>query len=67
MTEDKHVYENAVAERVNGILKKEFALNEILHSFRIALRAIREAVEIYNNERLHLSLETQTPAEAYAA
>jgi putative transposase len=67
MTEENHVYENAVAERINGILKKEFALNRILPSFNIACSAINEAVKIYNNERLHLSLGYRTPAETYAA
>jgi len=52
---------------VNGILKKEFGLNQMLHSFKIARSAIREAVEIYNYERLHLSLGYRTPAEVYAA
>ena len=36
MTEENHVYENAVAERINGILKTEFLLGEKLRSFQIA-------------------------------
>jgi putative transposase len=67
MTEENHVYENAVAERVNGILKSEFLLGEKLQSFQVAKELVREAIKIYNNERLHLSLEYQTPASRYAA
>jgi putative transposase len=67
MTEENHVYENAVAERVNGILKTEFFLGQRLKSFEIAKQLVAEAVKIYNEERLHLSLNYQTPAQCYAA
>lgn len=62
MTEELHVYENAKAERVNGILKSEFLLGECLASIDIAEKMVKDAIEIYNNERLHLSLDYQTPA-----
>lgn len=67
MTEESHVYENALAERVNGILKTEFMLGEKLQSFEIAKELVKEAIEIYNNERLHLSLGYITPAQKHAA
>jgi len=67
MTEENHVYENALAERMNGILKYEFGLVETLPSHKDAVRSTRQAVEIYNNERLHLSLDYQTPAQMHAA
>lgn len=67
MTEDDHVYENALAERVNGILKQEFMLGERLVSFAVAKKLVKEAVEIYNNERLHTSLDYMTPEQKYAA
>jgi putative transposase len=67
MTEENHVYENALAERVNGILKDEFMLGEKLQSFRVAKKMVREAVKIYNNERLHLALDYVTPEQKYAA
>jgi transposase InsO family protein len=67
MTEDKHVYENAVAERINGILKTEFLLGETLRSFTVAKQLVAEAVKIYNNERLHLSLNYETPNDVYNA
>jgi transposase InsO family protein len=67
MTEQNHVYENAVAERVNGILKNELLLGETLTSFKIAQPCVAEAVQIYNAERPHLSLNYQTPDEIYYA
>lgn len=67
MTEQNHVYENAVAERINGILKTEFLLGETLASFKIAQQMVAEAIHIYNSERPHLSLNYQTPAEVHYA
>lgn len=67
MTEENHVYENAKAERVNGILKSEFLLGETLLSFEVARQLVRDSIRIYNEERLHLSLNYQTPAMKHAA
>jgi transposase InsO family protein len=67
MTEELHVYENAKAERVNGILKSEFLLGECLASIDLAEKMVKDAIEIYNNERLHLSLNYQTPAMKHQA
>jgi len=67
MTEQNHVYENAVAERINGILKTEFLLGETLTSFKIAQQLVAEAIHIYNSERPHLSLNYQTPDEVHDA
>lgn len=67
MTEENHVFENALAERVNGILKTEFLLGEKLQSFEIAKELVEAAIEIYNNERLHMSLGYLTPALKHAA
>lgn len=67
MTEENHVYENALAERVNGILKDEFLLGECLPSFEIARKMVKQAVEIYNNERLHMSINYMIPAQKFAA
>lgn len=67
MTEEDHIYENALAERINGILKTEFMLGEKLQSFEIARKLVRESIRIYNQERLHMSLGYQTPEMRYAA
>lgn len=64
MTENSDPLENAIAERVNGILKQEF-LPRRCTSISEARRAVEEAVDIYNNERPHSSIEMLTPAEAH--
>jgi putative transposase len=63
MTQNSDPSENAIAERVNGILKQEFLENSY-PTFALAKQAIKEAVDIYNNERLHSSLGMLTPAQA---
>ncbi len=65
MTEENHCYENAVAERVNGILKDEFYLDQCFFSTRLAKKATKNAIEIYNNKRLHLSLGYKTPNNVF--
>ena len=67
MTEQDHVYENALAERVNGILKEEFLLGETLASYEIAQSMVKESIQIYNQERPHLSLNYETPEQRHAA
>jgi putative transposase len=61
MTEENHCYENAVAERVNGILKDEFYLDQCFFSTQNAKVATKSAIRLYNNKRLHLSLGYKTP------
>jgi len=58
-------YENAIAERVNGILKHEYGLVDRFKTFRQARVALREAIHLYNNERPHLALGYQKPAEVH--
>ena len=58
-------YENAVAERINGILKYEFGFINVLPDLKTAQKMIKEAVEIYNNERLHWSLNLKTPQQSH--
>lgn len=65
MTEENHCYENAVAERVNGILKDEFYLDQCFFSTANAKKATKNAIEIYNNKRLHLSLGYKTPNKMF--
>ena len=69
MTEDNHCYENAIAERVNGILKDEFYLDQTFFGVVHAKKAAKNAIKLYNSKRLHLSLEYKTPnyVHQYAA
>lgn len=61
MGEVGNCYDNALAERMNGILKLEYGLEDLFVSTRQAKRAVREAVWLYNNERPHLALNYQIP------
>ena len=57
-------YENAVAERMNGIIKNEY-LTMTFRSIKEAKKQISNAVELYNSERPHMSLGMKTPAEVW--
>jgi putative transposase len=61
MTEENHCYKNAIAERVNGILKDEFYLDQCFFTTDHASKATKSAIGIYYNKRLHLSLGYKTP------
>ena len=63
MTEELHCYENAMAERLNGILKGEYFLDRHFKTKAEARKAIAEAIWVYNHRRLHESLGYKTPAE----
>jgi transposase InsO family protein len=65
MTEENHCYENAMAERVNGILKDEFYLDQTFDNVAHAKRATKNAINLYNEIRLHLSLDYKTPNMVY--
>ena len=67
MSEKGNPYENAVAERVNGILKEEFGLSDTFNTKEIAYKAVREAIKTYNEFRPHMSIDYMTPDQKYAA
>ena len=67
MTEELHCYENAHAERLNGILKYEFGLGCTFKNMEHACKAIRQAIDVYNLYRPHESLDYKTPQEVYGA
>ena len=60
-----NAYDNALAERVNGILKIEYLLDALFVDARQAAQAVEQAIWLYNNDRPHLSLNFATPAEFY--
>lgn len=59
-------YENALAERVNGILKCEYALDDLFVDADHARNAVSEAIYLYNFERPHLALDFAKPAQIFA-
>jgi putative transposase len=67
MTEENHCYENAIAERVNGILKQEFLLDTTFADKSAAVKAVKEAIMTYNTRRPHWSLNLCTPMQMHVA
>jgi transposase InsO family protein len=65
MTEQNHTAENALAERVNGILKQEYMLDANFETKPEARRATVEGVNLYNNRRPHSSLGLRTPERVH--
>lgn len=65
MTENGDPYENAVAERVNGILKMEYDLEKTFTDYYQAQEQVKLAVKLYNNSRPHKSCDMLTPAAAH--
>jgi transposase InsO family protein len=66
MTDGYDCYQNALAERVNGILKNEFLL-QTPKSLEEANQMIKESIHIYNHERPHLALKYKTPDAVHQA
>lgn len=67
MGEVGNCYENAMAERVNGILKNEYSLNHLFVDDQHAQEAVHQAIYLYNYERPHLALNYAKPAQIYLA
>ena len=65
MTEELHCYENAMAERVNGILKQEYYIGSCFKNKNQAEAAVKEAVFLYNTRRPHKSLDYETPEKKH--
>ena len=65
MTEKYDPYENAIAERINGILKQEFDITRNIKNLDIKKELIKNAIDIYNNLRPHLSNHMLTPEQMH--
>lgn len=65
MTGAGHCFDNAIAERVNGILKQEFGLGRVIRDFATAQKLAAESIAFYNSMRLHSSLGMLTPDAVY--
>lgn len=65
MTDEMHCYQNAIAERVNGILKLELNLDAVFPDFKTAKAAVEKAIHVYNSKRTHWSLGLKTPDQVY--
>ena len=60
MTDGYDCYQNAMAERINGILKQEFFINKCNNGKELK-QLVKESINTYNNKRPHLSLNMKTP------
>lgn len=67
MGEAGYCYDNAMAERVNGILKDEYFLDSTFKTPGMAIAAVKQAILKYNEERPHWSLGLQIPAQVHKA
>ena len=65
MTENGDPYENAIAERVNGILKYEFSLNRVFADPTQAIESVQKSIRAYNQLRPHMSCNYLTPVQAH--
>lgn len=65
MTETSSPYDNALAERMNRTLKEEFNLYYTLKDLLQVQKVVKEAVDLYNNFRPHLSLNFFTPNDVH--
>jgi putative transposase len=65
MTQKSDPYENAVAERINGILKQEFSIDKFNKQLPIMRELVKNAIEIYNTKRPHYSNYMLTPNQMH--
>ena len=65
MTQSGSPYDNAVAERVNGILKNELNLEKVFASYHAAVSQVHSAIDAYNRIRPHMSCSMLVPEKAH--
>ena len=65
MTQNSDPYENAVAERINGILKQEFSIDKYDVETKLTRKIVDESIEIYNELRPHFSNHYLTPNQMH--
>lgn len=65
MTQTGSPYDNAIAERVNGILKHQLGLNQVFKNYASAVESVCHAIDAYNRLRPHMSVGNLTPEQAH--
>lgn len=65
MTENSDPYENAIAERINGVLKDEFRLDQYMVNKQIMSKIVKQSIDIYNQYRPHWSCNLLTPNQMH--
>ena len=66
MTDGGKPYQNAINERINGILKHEFNLVQAFDNWTKMQNTVNNAINAYNNLRPHTALNFNTPSQLYA-
>lgn len=64
MTDGYDCYQNALAERMNGILKEEFLFPVVDNMEQLRIM-VKESIDICNSKRPHLSLDMKTPSQVH--
>ena len=64
MTDGYDCYQNALAERMNGILKEEFLFPVVENMEQLKIM-VKQSIDIYNSKRPHLSLDMKTPDQVH--
>lgn len=67
MTQTGSPYDNAIAERVNGILKHHLGLNQVFKNYATSVTAVCKAIDTYNCLRPHMSISNLTPEQAHVS
>jgi putative transposase len=65
MTESGDPLENPIAERINGIIKEEYLKHNNVLDKSMAYEVLSRSIQLYNNERPHLSTNLMTPKQAH--
>ncbi len=65
MTQNSDPYENAIAERINGILKQEFRIDNLHLTLPMMQKIVKEVIDIYNDKRPHWSNHMLTPNQMH--
>jgi transposase InsO family protein len=65
MTVEDHCAENALAESINGVLKREFGLGRVFKTIHQVRRAVSQGVYIYNRYRPNRAMDNRTPDEVH--
>ena len=65
MTQSGSPYDNAIAERVNGILKHQLGLGRVFENYAAAVAVVCKAIDAYNCVRPHMSVSNLTPQQAH--
>lgn len=65
MTEKYDPYQNAIAERVNGIIKQEFINDVVIKDIGLMKLLIKNSIEVYNKKRPHSSCQLLTPNQMH--